>query len=74
MLRLILCLLIVLSGVMIGLYCSQRLLKRKATLSEFSSMLCRAKLLISYSDDELCRGLSFCRGTGRYYRMMISRF
>lgn len=55
MLRLILCLLIVLSGVMIGLYCSQRLSKRKTTLSEFSSMLGRAKLLISYSADELCR-------------------
>lgn len=55
MLRLMLCLLIVLSGVMIGLYCSQRLSRRKAILSEFSSMLGKAKLMISYSADELCR-------------------
>ena len=58
MLKLILCLVIVISGAMIGLYYSQRLSRRKAVLSDFCSMLNKAKLMISYNAADLCEVFS----------------
>ena len=58
MLRLILALGIVFSSALIGLHFSQRLTGRRRILQEFSALLKRAEVMISYSAADLCEVFS----------------
>lgn len=58
MLKLILGLFIVFSSALIGLHFSQRLTERKRILQEFSALLKKAEVMISYSAADLCKVFS----------------
>ena len=66
MLKLILGLCIVFCSALIGLHFSQRLTERKRILQEFSALLKKAEVMISYSAADLCEVFSDNFGDYRF--------